>query len=152
MKSPGPAYAPRPHLDPRQLLDPKGYNAIHRKKDMDSPIAEAKAFLDTTNSGFTDASQKRVQGGGEENGMGNMIERVHNITDRPERPRKRRKTDKDDNGDEQIKAGFSGGGKGGEIGEYMKQKREEGQKESGTSQAIIDLTKGETCPDFRKAI
>lgn len=119
---------------------------------MDSPIDEADPFLDTTNSGSTNASQKRNQDEDEGNGMGNMIERMHNLTERQERPRKKRKTDKDDNGDEQIKAGFSGGGKGGEIGEYMKQKREEGQKESGPPQAVIDLTEGETCPGFRDAI
>ena len=126
-----------PQFNPRQLLDPKGYNADQRKVDAEPPLG-------TTNTEFTKTSQKRNQDDGEGNGMGNMIERVHNITDRQERPHKRKKTEKDDDADEKSKAAFGGGGgKGGEIGEYMKQKREEGQKESGPSTTVVDLTGGD---------
>lgn len=134
----------RPRFDPRQLLDPKGFNTIHRKKESDSFVDVSKSPPHTPTFEFIDGSQKRNQSDSEEYGMGNMIERVHNITERQERPHKRQKTGKDDDGEEErTKATFSGGGKGGEIGEFMKQKREEGEKESGPSKGVIDLTEGE---------
>lgn len=145
-------HALRPHFDPRQLLDPKGYNSLHRKKETGSFVDVAKSSLHTPTLDFADDSQKRNRNEGEEYGMGNMIERVHHITERQEGPRKKQKTDKDDDGDDTLKARFSGGGKGGEIGEYMKQKREEGQKDSEPFKPVIDLTEGETCPDFGHAM
>lgn len=84
--------------------------------------------------------------------MGKMIERFHNVTERQERPRKKMKTEKDDDGEDGIKASFNGGGKGGEIGEYMKQKREEGRKDSGPVNTVVDLTEGETFSGWQHAI
>ena len=81
-----------------------------------------------------------------------MIERFHNVTERQERPHKKVKTEKDDDGKEVIKASFSGGGKGGEIGQYMKEKREEGRKDSGPFNTVVDLTEGEKFPDLWHAI
>ena len=137
-----PQYTSRPRFDPRQLLDPKGYNATHVKKESDSFVEESKPPFHNPNSDLTNGPQKREQDENNQYGMGNMIERIHNITERQERPRKKLKTEKDDD-EQHTKAGFSGGGKGGDISEYMKQKREEGRKDSGPSSAIVDLTEGE---------
>lgn len=152
-KTLGPTHTSRPYFDPRQLLDPKGYNTIHRKKELDSFVDVSKPPPLPQTSDLAYGSQKRSQNESEGHGMGNMIERVYNITERQERPRKKQKTDKDDDGEENGKASFSGGGgKGGEIGEYMKQKREEGQKDLGPPKAIIDLTEGESYPGLRHTI
>lgn len=150
MKTPGPMA--RPPFDPRQLLDPKGYNAAHRKLDADRSSDEDKSLLNAKNGGISKTSQKRVQDDGEEHGMGNMIERIHNIAERPERPHKKQRTEKDDDHSESTQVGYSGGGKGGEIGEYMRQKREEGRKESAHSTTVVDLTEGEILPRFGRAI
>ncbi|CZS92108.1 related to helicase-like transcription factor protein [Rhynchosporium agropyri] len=61
-------------------------------------------------------------------GMGNMLERMHQVTDRSMVPQKRRKIN--DEQDNHRKAEFNGGGKGGPLGEYMREKRKEGQQES----------------------
>ncbi len=75
--------------------------------------------------------------------MGNLIERIHGITQRDGRPQKRQKTTKtDEDDDDQRKATFAGGGKGGEIGEYMREKRKEAQAESGPNGTVVDLTAG----------
>lgn len=77
---------------------------------------------------------------GQMNGMGNMLERMHNVTDRSMVPQKRRKIH-DERGDNAAKAQFNGGGKGGVLGDYMRQKREEGNKEfasTGTMPVILD--------------
>ena len=74
--------------------------------------------------------------------MGNLIERIHNVTHREDRPRKRQKSEQiRGEDDDQKKTSFAGGGKGGEIGEYMKQKRKEGQSSVGPN-PVVDLTGG----------
>jgi hypothetical protein len=76
--------------------------------------------------------------------MGHMLERMHNVAERDSFPVKRRKVDTPE-ADKERKAQFGGGGKGGVLGEYMKEKQEEGRKEStanGTGFAV-DLTGGE---------
>lgn len=120
------------HFDPRQLLDPKGYNPAQLKRDSNN----------TTESDSRNGLQKRSFEGGEGHGMGNLIERVHNVSQREDRPRKRQKSEQIGGEDEnQKKTGFAGGGKGGEIGEYMNQKRKEGQSNLGP-QSVVDLTRG----------
>lgn len=76
---------------------------------------------------------------GEENGqgMGTLIERLHNVSQRGEPPQKRLKHYQ--NGNENRATAFVGGGKGGEIGEYMKQKRAESLITSGPA-PVVDLT------------
>lgn len=70
-------------------------------------------------------------------GMGTLIERLHNVSQRGEPPQKRLKPHHI--GIENRNATSVGGGKGGEIGEYMKQKRDEGQITSGPA-PVVDLT------------
>lgn len=120
------------HFDPRQLLDPKGYNPPRPKKDSNN----------TTEPDSSNGLRKRSLEEGEGQGMGNLIERIHNVTHREDRPRKRQKSEQIRGEDEnQKKTSFAGGGKGGEIGEYMKQKRKEGQSSVGPN-PVVDLTGG----------
>lgn len=120
------------HLDPRQLLDPKGYKPAQLKKALDN----------TTVPDLSNGLQKRSLESGELQGMGSLIERVHNVSQREDRPRKRQKSEKSGGEDEDPKKiAFAGGGKGGEIGDYMKQKRKEGQSSLGPS-SVVDLTRG----------
>ena len=120
-------------INPRQLLDPKGSN-----------IPQHKPYTKPIHSDLPDkAPQKLDSEEPEGQGMGNLIERVHGITQREERPRKRQKTGiNPDEDDEQKKATFQGGGKGTEIGEYMREKRKEAQADSGSNGTVIDLTAG----------
>ncbi|KAG4439482.1 hypothetical protein IFR05_005018 [Cadophora sp. M221] len=91
------------------------------------------------NGGFSAyANGNGVMNGGM-GGMGNMLERMHNVTDRSMVPQKRRKMN--DENDSHRKAEFSGGGKGGNLGEYVREKRKEGQREgmsNGTAPVSID--------------
>lgn len=120
------------HFDPRKLLDPKGCNPTQLKKDSNN----------TTESDSRNGVQKRSLEEGEGQGMGNLIERIHNVTHREDRPRKRQKFEQiRGEDDDQKKTSFAGGGKGGEIGEYMKQKRKEGQSGVGPN-SVVDLTGG----------
>lgn len=128
----GVSQATSSQLDPRQLLDPKGYSPTQLRKDSDK----------ITESDLRDRLQKRSHEDGEGQGMGNLIERIHNVTHREERPRKRQKSKQVEGEDEnQKKAALAGGGKSGEIGEYMKQKRKEGQSSLGPN-SVVDLTGG----------
>lgn len=119
-------------LNPRQLLDPKGYNAALPKKHSDN----------ATESDPGNGLPKCSVEDGEGQGMGNLIERVHNVNQREDRPRKRQKSEAigSENKDRK-KSAFAAGGKGGEIGEYMKQKRKQGQSSLGTN-SVVDLTGG----------
>ncbi|KAH8654000.1 SNF2 family N-terminal domain-containing protein [Tricladium varicosporioides] len=80
-----------------------------------------------------------ANGNGQAQGMGHMLERMHNIADRSVLPQKRRKVH-DDRDSEKRKAEFSGGGRGGVLGEYMKEKREEGQKENKKRGTVVDIS------------
>jgi len=74
-------------------------------------------------------------------GMGSMVERMHNVTDRDLLPQKRRKV-QDTRPDNQGKAEFHGGGKGGVLGEYMRQKEEEGRKGRVSNGIAVDISSG----------
>lgn len=70
-------------------------------------------------------------------GMGTLIERLHNVSQRGEPPQKRPKPHQIRT--ENRATTFVGGGKGGELGEYIKQKRNEGPITSGPA-PVVDLT------------
>jgi hypothetical protein len=74
-------------------------------------------------------------------GVGNMLERMHNVTERDMMPQKRQKIHDDRQGNVR-KAEFNGGGKGGVIGEYMREKREEGRKENVAKGTVVDISAG----------
>jgi hypothetical protein len=75
-------------------------------------------------------------------GMGNMLERMHGVTDRDLLPQKRQKLKHEDETENLRKSHFSGGGKGGVLGEYMKAKREEGRQQATANgtRPPVDLT------------
>jgi hypothetical protein len=145
-----------PHFDPKQLLNPKGFNKIQGKEDtqVKSPTVQKyqPEYSDPNPRGLPEA-QAHANGApqrecdsvvGEVQGMGNLIERMHNVSKREEQPRKRQKKEhaSQDDQDDMKKATFAGGGKGGVIGEYMRQQREEGKKESQPTRMLVDLTTG----------
>lgn len=73
--------------------------------------------------------------------MGAMLQRMHNISDRDLLPQKRRKIELGNAEYPAKKAAFSDGGQGGVLGDYMKEKREEGQREAAIKgTAPVDLT------------
>jgi len=121
-------------FNPLQLLDPKGAASSQPR-----PSAGSLSRSSPSRNGV----YKRASEEPEAQGMGNLIERIHGITQRDGRPQKRQKTTKTDEDDEdQRKATFAGGGKGGEIGEFMREKRKEAQAESGPNGTVVDLTAG----------
>jgi len=145
-----------PHFDPKQLLNPKGFNKNPRKEETQvksqtvqkhepgnsnpDPIGLPKASLHA--NGAPKREHDSVEGAAQ--GMGNLIERMHNVSKREEQPRKRQKKEhsSQDDDEDAKKATFVGGGKGGVIGEYMKQQREEGKQESKPTRMLVDLTAG----------
>jgi SNF2 family DNA or RNA helicase len=78
-------------------------------------------------------------GNGNMGGMGHMLERMHNVTERDMVPQKRRKIE-DQSNDAQRKAEFNGGGKGGVLGNYMREKKEEGQREARANGTVPVVT------------
>ena len=138
-------------IDPKELLNPKRFDISYRARDdkLSTSTSKPKFSSFSANPQFIFASandhiERSASPELEGSGMGNLIERVHNVEKREDRPRKRQK--KDDLGEEdetgRPKSVFTGGGKGGEIGDYMREKRKEGQRESGSTAAIVDLTLG----------
>ena len=140
-------------LDPRRLLDPVKFNKSNGHRQARNPstastslgnLSPTQSSLHQQNGGTPEIKSNRLPKRDHENyegqGIGNLIERVHNVTQREERPQKKQKTEAFD--DDEDKKTFSGGGKGGEIGEYMRQKKKEGLNESGPAAAVVDLTGG----------
>lgn len=140
--------SPPARFDPRQLLDPKGFNqnrsdSRSELNDFASPRNSCAAshqqnMLAPHPNGTDKRNHEEVEG----HGQGNLIERMHNVTNYEERLVKKRKTEDNDfvGGDERGKAAF-GGGKG-DLGEYLKEKRKEGQENSVATNAVVDLTGG----------
>ena len=144
---------PLPSFDPRQLLNPKRYNVEKRQKEETANDASYKNSCASTDApDFVFAApgaedDRATSPGRSDSGMGNLIERVHNVEKRQERPQKKRKIEhmvKDD--EDKPKSTFAGGGKGGEIGEFMRQKRKEAQADFGPSSTVVDLTAGGFVP------
>jgi len=88
-----------------------------------------------------DGSAAYAIGNGNSPGAGHMLERMHNVTERGMLPQKRKRPE-DSIDDSRRKAEFSGGSKGGVLGNYMREQREEGQKEAranGTAPVVTAL-------------
>ena len=141
-------------FDPRRLLDPKAFGNESRKpNDRSPPIMDGppehsnllRAYPSLPNGEScevnSNGAHKRDCDNEKVPGMGSLIERVHNVSQREERPQKKQKIETFDE-DDKYKKNFGGGGKGGEIGEYIKQKKKEGIEEDGSSATIVDLTGG----------
>ena len=143
--------SPPARFDPRQLLDPKGFQQTQQrsesKKESINSISLPHPQLSPHQHGMEATHPiglgKRDHEESELQGQGSLIEQMHNVTDREARPVKKRKTEDDEftGSPEQGKAAF-GGGKGGDLGQYMKDKRRQGQQDRELANAVVDLTGG----------
>ncbi|KAN0104411.1 SNF2 family helicase/ATPase-like protein [Hyaloscypha variabilis] len=164
-----PAFSPRPKWNPAALLNPRGFHSSPQQNlqngfssnstasqlsfQFDSPtgtsepIYHAHPSLLPSNghsweSGMNgDGSAAYAIGNGNSPGAGHMLERMHNVTERGMLPQKRKRPE-DSIDDSRRKAEFSGGSKGGVLGNYMREQREEGQKEAranGTAPVVTAL-------------
>ena len=139
-------------FDPRRLLDPNGFNNHQRQRDSKSASSESTldqpspSSLQLTGKPFetnVHGLHKRDHGDYEGQGMGSLIEKVHNVSQREERPQKKPKLENGDfDVEEDRRVSFVGGGKGGEIGDYLKEKKKQGITESGPVNTVVDLTGG----------
>lgn len=146
-------------FDPRRLLDPNGFSNDQRLRDTKSTSTEPISRQPTPSS--RQLNSKSSEGNGEHpglkvgvmhkrdhddyegQGMGSLIETLHNVSQREERPQKRSKVEKDQFAvEEDKKIKFIGGGKGGEVGVYLKEKKKQGIAESGPANTVVDLTGG----------
>lgn len=146
------AQSPMQKFDPKQTLNPKAFDWTKRQRDealdaastTESTITNAASEPQFVFTSAGDNSTESTSPEADGSGMGNLIEKVHNIEKREDRPHKRQKKEQilEDEEENKAKATFAGGGKGSEIGEYIRQKRKEGQQESGPTSAVVDLTAG----------
>ena len=146
-------------FDPLRLLDPKGFSNDQRLRDTKSASTESTSRQPTPSN--RQLNSKSSEGNGEYpefkvgvlhkrdhedyegQGMGSLIESLHNVSQREERPQKKSKAETDQfDVEEDKKIKFVGGGKGGEIGDYLKEKKKQGIAESGPANAVVDLTGG----------
>ena len=147
-------------FDPRRLLDPKGFNKDQRQRDPKSTLIDSSSAQPgpsnvqlsgkapenngDPNKGEVNGSKKRDLEDCDGRGMGSLIEKVHNVSQREQRPQKKPKVENSDfDVEEGNRVGFVGGGQGGgEIGDYLKEKKKQGIAESGTVNGVVDLTGG----------
>lgn len=132
---------PSTQVDAKRLLDPAGFDKTIAKTQeiyTGSTPPDYAGLVSISGNG----PQKRDHNECEGQGIGSLIERVHNVSQREERPHKNQKAENFED-DHDMKAMHRGGGKGGEIGEYMKQKKKEGMAESGSINPVVDLTGGQ---------
>lgn len=131
----------------RRLLDPKGFDKLSRQRDEQKPAVESSlsSHHQSANGPSHPVKDNVYQHGfdGYEGlGIGSLIERVHNVSQREDRPPKRQKTEPFEDNDNDEKANFGGGGKGGDLGEYIKEKKKEGIAKYGSINSVVDLTGG----------
>ena len=132
-----------PRFNARQLLDPKGFRTSKRESSLGRTAPETGLTHESSESDAGNLRSKRLFSGDDGQGMGGLIERVHNVTSREATPRKKQKVAEAEDGQAgKPKAVFSGGGKGGDIGQYLQEKQKEGQDLAICPKAVVDLTKG----------
>ncbi|KAF4625000.1 hypothetical protein G7Y89_g13166 [Cudoniella acicularis] len=138
-------------LNPRSLHQPQKVQSAFSSNNptpqlafqFDSPEGTRELSHAHPSSNHTENGQNGfavyANGNGEMRGMGHMLERMHNVADRSLIPQKRRKVH-DERNDDIRKAEFTGGGKGGVLGQYMKDKREEGQRDAASKGGLVDIS------------
>ena len=127
-------------FDPRSLLDPRGFQLNGSSSETNDKTVETNSNPSETNG---NGLRKRDHEDYEGQGMGSLIEKVHNVSQREERPQKKPKIENGEfDVEEDKKASFVGGGNGGEIGGYLKEKKKQGIAESGSVNPVVDLTGG----------
>ena len=143
-------------FSPLQLLNPKGHVAGKNSAALPIPsdsmvkkepnISHASLAY-TFDSAATESSNDEDQDAEPiQTGLGSMIERTHNVSERDFRPAKRIKVEHEpkDRDDSKAKSKFTGGAKGSELGEYVRNGRKEGAGTEGPPAAaqVVDLTEG----------
>ncbi|KAI9718546.1 MAG: hypothetical protein M1812_003997 [Candelaria pacifica] len=142
---------PQPHFDPKALLNPRGGSTQRAPspKMQEEVMVQQRPHTKRLWSASGDASQPQpldgevkprddVQINGV--GMGNFIERMHNISKREERPSKKQKREDDTEVNREEKATFTGGSKNGVLGQYVKKLKDQGRDETGATGTVVDLT------------
>jgi hypothetical protein len=150
---------PKTQWNPAALLNPKSLQSLPRKEEykprqtQNLPSSQPVFHFDTPGGASLPSHPapqhtfgKPSQNGqtyGDGNGMGHMLERMHNVTERDLLPQKRQKLKHEGEVDGK-KEHFAGGGRNGVLGEYMREKREEGRKEAASNgtRPSVDLTGG----------
>lgn len=134
---------PAPQLGtPQQLLNPKGRSGSKANEDniqkIEKPngILNGQAHLPTT--AHRSHSLERPPQSTPDQGVGNFIERLHNVSEREQPPAKKQKLKKDDETETKKKSHTSHFNKGGELGQHIKEKQKEGLQEGPGD--IVDLT------------
>jgi hypothetical protein len=137
-------------MNPAALLNPRGFQQPQQRFESgftNTPPAQPLAFQFDSPAGSYQQPvhahpppQQNINGAQRSSayanggGMGHMLERSMV-------PQKRQKIH-DERPENARKAEFHGGGKGGVLGEYVREKREEGQKENVVSRTAVDLSTG----------
>lgn len=135
-----------PTYDPKTLLNPKAGG---------SKPAMAATTNDTDMTGTTNGDENTdgnlENGSGPSLKYGNMIERMHGVTNRQAPiPSKRKSADGAEASDDEHKkqrTTFTGAGRGGTISEHLKQERENAAAANGPQAALIDLTRDQDDDD-----
>ncbi len=141
---------PSSQSEARRLLDPIGFDTLNRKRveqeyTVESSSSPQRQPANGPSHQLVDSNvSKRDFDECEGPGIGSLIERVHNISQRGDRPSKKQKTGPFEDEDNDNKAKFGGGGKGGDLGEYIKEKKKEGISEYGSVNSVVDLTGGDS--------
>ncbi|TVY37872.1 putative SWI/SNF-related matrix-associated actin-dependent regulator of chromatin subfamily A member 3-like [Lachnellula subtilissima] len=130
-----PAFTSGSQWAPADLLSPRGSNQPsprqRRPESFDSPGGTPPPY-------HAHPSPQQYNGG-MGMGMGNMLERMHNVADRATVPQKRRKI-YEDPADNRRKPEFNGDSGSGVLGSYMKEKKEQGQREAASKGTLVDIS------------
>ncbi|KAL1585425.1 hypothetical protein WHR41_05654 [Cladosporium halotolerans] len=129
------------HPPPAALLNPKAAASSSNAKAGESDGGDM-------NGSTVDPSALSRSGNGNqsESGMGidQMLQSLHNTTEREYAPERKHKLKIDEDGDDpeqkKAKTTFGGAGSGGTIGEYLTEERKKLASENGPASAAIDLT------------
>ncbi|TVY15735.1 putative SWI/SNF-related matrix-associated actin-dependent regulator of chromatin subfamily A member 3-like 1 [Lachnellula arida] len=147
-----PAFASGSQWAPADLLNPRGFNQPPpRQRPENLPYgnhssAPQLAFqfdspggTPSYNAHPSPQQYNGDMGTGMGMGMGNMMERMHNVAERTMVPQKRRKV-YEDPAEHRRKPEFNGGSGSGVLGSYMKEKKEQGQREAASKGTLVDIS------------
>ena len=134
---------PAPQLGtPQQLLNPKSRNSSKASGDNihknERPNGSLNGQPRLPTAAHHSHSVERQLESDPDQGVGNFIERLHNVSEREQPPAKKQKLDKENETDIKKKSHTSHFNKGGELGEHIKEKQKEGLQEGPGD--IVDLT------------
>jgi hypothetical protein len=137
----------KPSPDPRQLLNPKGFQKAQAKK-METPLKEPPIVNDLiesspspqAGSGTSTNSKRSFEEFSEQPKLGNLMDKLHNVEERQHLPHKKTKRNIDVEDDEGKKPSGTSRGSG-TLGEYLKEERNK-ENAKGRSTPVVDLTTG----------